>query len=225
MILEAILNRLRGTGVIQSFGKIKLFNKEIEVKFVGNHLYGLWIALVLGTATMNDWLGLVVLVAYLVGEAKGWGEWVGSLTRVEPWTEKHLIEDYADTEGKTFPFIHQITNFFIKEQIEDTFEKQCKQYRKYATLALTLRGLYWWLPVYLVLAIFQIITYQEAFAIATLLGIAFPIACEIGKRIKSNKTYDLKFIKLSFSQGWENQEVVYGLFQGIALWYTIIFLV
>ena len=79
--------------------------------------------------------------------------------------------------------------------------------------------------MYLVLAIFQIITYQEALIIITLLGIAFPIACEIGKRIKFNKTYDLKFIKLSFSQGWENQEVVYGLFQGIALWYTVIFLV
>ena len=46
-----------------------------------------------------------------------------------------------------------------------------------------------------------------------LLGIAFPIACEIGKRLTFTKTYDLKFIKLSFSQGWENQEVVYGLFQ------------
>ena len=57
------------------------------------------------------------------------------------------------------------------------------------------------------------------------LGMAFPIACEIGKRITFTRTYDLKFIKLSFSQGWENQEVVYGIFQGIALWYTIIFLI
>ena len=30
---------------------------------------------------------------------------------------------------------------------------------------------------------------------------------------------------LEFNRGWENQEVVYGLFQGIALWYTVIFLV
>ena len=225
MILEAILNRLRGTGVIKSFGKIKLFNKELELKFVGNHLYGIYIALVLGIITMNMWLGLSVFVAYLVGESKGWGEWVGSLTRTEPWKEELLQRNYADNEGKTFPFIYQITNFFIKEKIDGTFEEKCKQYRKHVTLALALRGLYWWLPVYLVLAIFQIITYQEALIIATLLGIAFPIACEIGKRIKFNKTYDLKFIKLSFSQGWENQEVVYGLFQGIALWYTIIFLV
>lgn len=222
IIFEALGNRFRGTGVIKHFGTLKAFNKEVEIKFVGNHLYGLWIALVLGVATMNAWLGLAVLVAYLVGESKGWGEWVGSLSRVEPWTEKHLIEDYADTEGKTFPFIHQISNFFIKEQIEDTFEKQCKQYRKYATLALTLRGFYWWLPVYLVLALFGVISFAEAFAIATLLGIAFPIAAEIGRRITFTKTYDLKFIKLSFSQGWENQEIIYGLFQGIALWYVVL---
>ena len=133
--------------------------------------------------------------------------------------------NYADNEGKTFPFIYQVTNFFIKEKIDGTFEEQGKQYRKHVTLALALRGLYWWLPVYLVLAIFQIITYQEALIIATLLGSAFPIAAEIGKRITFTKEYNLKFIKLSFSQGWENQEVVYGLFQGIALWYTIIVLI
>ena len=27
---------------------------------------------------------------------------------------------------------------------------------------------------------------------------------------------------LEFKRGWENQEVVYGLIQGIALWYVII---
>ena len=225
MIECSVLNRLRGTGVIKHFGTLKMFNKEIEIKFVGNHLYGLWIALVLGIATSNVWLGLAVFVAYLIGEAKGWGEWVGSLTRHEPWTEELLEHNYKDDEGKTFPFIYQISNFFIKEKIDGTFEEQCKQYRKHATLALMLRGLYWWLPVYLVLATFGVIGWDIAVMAGVGLGIAFPIACEIGRRITFTKTYDLKFIKLSFSQGWENQEVVYGLFQGIALWYTIIFLI
>ena len=221
----SILNRLRGTGMIKHFGTLKVMNKEIEIKFIGNHLYGLWIALVLGITTMNVWLGLAVFVAYLIGEAKGWGEWVGSLTRHEPWDEQMLQGNYKDDEGKTFPFIYQITNFFIKEKIEGTFEEQCKQYRRHATLALILRGMYWWLPVYLVLVVFGVINFTEAFAITTLLGVAFPIAAEIGRHWKFTRTYDLKFIKLSFSQGWENQEVVYGLFQGIALWYTVIFLI
>ena len=221
-IIEAILNRLRGTGVIKHFGTLKMFNKEIEIKFVGNHRYGLWIALVLGVATMNAWLGLAVLVAYLVGEAKGWGEWVGSLTRVEPWDEQMLQHCYKDDEGKTFPFIYQISNFFIKEKIDGTFEEQCKQYRKHATLALMLRGMYWWLPVYLVLAAFGVIGLDIAVMAGIWLGMAFPIAAEVGKRWKFEKVYDLKFIKLSFSQGWENQEVVYGAVQGAVMWSIII---
>ena len=224
IILEALMNRLRGTGVIKHFGMLKIFSKEIEIKFVGNHLYGLWIALVLGTSTMNVWLGLSVLVAYLVGESKGWGEWVGSLTRHEPWDDYMLQHCYKDDEGKTFPFIYQITNFFIKEKIDGTFEERAKQYRKYATLALMLRGMYWWLPVYLVLAAFGVISWYVAVIAGVVLGLMFPLAAELGRRWKFTKTYDLKFIKLSFSQGWENQEIVYGLFQGIALWYTIIFL-
>ena len=224
VVLCALGNRFRGTGVIKHFGTLTMLNKKVDIKFNGNHLYGLMIASIVGVVD-GVWLGLAVLVAYLIGEAKGWGEWVGSLTRHEPWDEQMLQGNYKDDEGKTFPFIYQIANFFIKEKIDGTFEEQYKQYRKHATLALMLRGMYWWLPVYLTLALFGVISFAEAFAIATLLGIAFPVAAEIGKRITFTKTYDLKFIKLSFSQGWENQEVIYGLFQGIALWYTIIVLI
>lgn len=224
-MIEAILNRLRGTGVLKQFGTLQVFNREIRINFNGNHLYGLYLAIVVGILTMNALAGVAVLVAYLIGESFGWGEWVGSLTRHEPWDEQMLQHNYKDDEGKTFPFIYYISNFFIKEKIDGTFEEQCKQYRRHATLALILRGMYWWLPVYLVLAAFGVINFTEAFAIASLLGIAFPIACGLGRRITFTKTYDLKFIKLSFSQGWENQEVVYGAFQGIALWYTVIFLI
>ena len=181
----------------------------------------MWIALILGVATTNVWLGLAVLVAYLVGEAKGWGEWVGSLSRVEPWTEEHLQMDYKDDEGKTFPFIHQIANSVCKEQIEGTFEQRAKQYRKYATLALMLRGMYWWLPVYGVMASFGVISWYVAMSAGVGLGIAFPLACELGKRWKFERVYDLKFIKLSFSQGWENQEIVYGAIQGAVMWYVV----
>ena len=225
MIECCLLNRLRGTGVIKHFGALKVLDKEIEIKFNGNHLYGLYLALVTGLFAMNAWLGLAILVAYLVGEAKGWGEWIGSLTRHEPWDEEMLQRNYRDEEGKTFPFIHQIANSVCKEQIDGSFEERAKQYRKYATLALMLRGFYWWLPVYLVMVAFGVISWYVAVIAGVGLGLMFPLACELGKRWKFTKTYDLKFIKLSFSQGWENQEIVYGLFQGIALWYTIIFLI
>lgn len=222
IILCALGNRFRGTGVIKHFGTLKVFNKEIKISFNGNHLYGLYLALVVGVVAMNAWLGLAVLVAYLVGEAKGWGEWVGSLTRVEPWTEEHLQGDYADNEGKKFPFIHQIANSVCKEQIDGTFEQRANQYKKYATLALMLRGIYWWLPVYLVMAAFGVISWYVAVIAGVGLGIAFPLACAIGKRWKFERVYDLKFIKLSFSRGWENQEVVYGAMQGLMFWLVVL---
>ena len=221
VILCALGNRLRGTGVIKHFGTLNIGSIKTEIKFNGNHLYGLWIALVLGLATMNAWLGLAVFIAYLIGESKGWGEWVGSLSRVEPWTEEHLQGDYNDDEGKKFPFIHQIANSVCKEQIEGTFEQRAKQYKKYATLALILRGMYWWLHVYSVLAAFGVISWYCAVMAGIGLGIAFPIAAEIGRHWKFTRTYDLKFIELSFSQGWENQEVVYGAIQGAVMWYVV----
>ncbi|MFW9602466.1 MAG: hypothetical protein ACMV1B_09115 [Prevotella sp.] len=232
MIECGILNRLRGTGVVKHFGtirvdeikiwKITVPKIEVEVKLVWNHVYGLYLALVFGLLAMNVWAGLAVLVAYLVGESKGWGEWVGSLTRHEPWTEELLAHCYRDNEGKTFPYIHQVANSIVKEQCEGSFEKRANQYKRYATLALMLRGIYWWLPVYLVIAAFGVISWQVAVVAGIGLGIAFPLACAIGREIEFTRVYDLKFIKLSFSRGWENQEVVYGMIQGVVLWSVVL---
>lgn len=224
VLLCLISNRLRGTGVIKHFGTLNVGDKKVDIKFNGNLLYGLVVSGMF-TAVGGIWLGLAVFAAYLIGEAKGWGEWVGSLSRVEPWTEKHLNDDYNDDEGKTFPFIHQIANFFIKERIDGTFEQRALQYKRYATLALSLRGMYWWLPVFLVLAGFGLISFGTAAVAGILLGIMFPIACELGKRWKYDRVYDLHFIKLSFSRGWENQEAIYGAFQGIAIAIIILWII
>lgn len=127
MIECGILNRLRGTGVIKHFGTLNLGEKKVEVKLVWNHIYGLYLALVLGLLAMNVWAGLAVLVAYLVGESKGWGEWVGALTRWETKDEEWLQRQYDDEEGWGLPFIHNIANFICKEQINGTLEEKPKQ--------------------------------------------------------------------------------------------------
>ena len=227
MIECGVLNRLRGTGVIKHFGmlrvdeikvwKLTIPKIEVEVKLVWNHIYGLYLALVFGLLAMNVWAGLAVLAAYLVGESKGWGEWVGALTRWEGKDEEWLNKQYKDNEGVGFPYVHQIANCVIKEQVEGTLEEKLKQYNKYARLALTLRGVYWWSLVYGVIAWFGLINLYEYAAIVAILGMGFPIACEIGKMITSNG----KIWIINYSRGWENQELVYGFIQGIALWYVI----
>lgn len=226
-MIEAILNRLRGTGVIKHFGtlrveEIKIWKLiipkiEIEVKLVWNHVYGLYLALIIGLLAMNVWAGLAVLVAYLVGESKGWGEWVGALTRWETKDEEWLQNQYDDEEGWGLPFIHNIANFICKEQIDGTLEEKLTQYNKYAITALVIRGMLWWGLVYGVMAAFGVISVLTAVVATVLLGIGFPVACELGKRWDYNK----KFGILSFSRGWENQEIVYGLMQGIVFWLAV----
>lgn len=228
MIECGLLNRLRGTGVLKHFGtlrvdemkiwKLTLPKIEVEIKLVWNHVYGLYLALIIGLLAMNVLAGLAVLVAYLVGESKGWGEWVGALTRWETKDEEWLQIQYKDNEGVGFPYIHQIANTIAKERIEGTLEEKLKHYHKYATLALALRGMFWWGLVYGTASIFGIVSVLEAVVITVALGIGFPVACELGKRWDYNK----KFGILSLSRGWENQELVYGVMQGIALWYAVL---
>ena len=227
-MIEAVLNRLRGTGTIKHFGtlrideitlwKLVIPKIEVEVKLVWNHIYGLYLALVFGLLTMNVWAGLAVLVAYLVGESKGWGEWIGALTRWETKDEEWLQKQYKDNEGVGFPYIHQIANAITKEQIEGTFEEKLKQYHRYAILALTLRGMFWWGLVYGTASVFGIVNILEAVAITVALGIGFPVACWLGKKMDFSKKYGI----LHLSRGWENQELVYGVMQGIALWYVVL---
>ena len=109
MIECGILNRLRGTGVIKHFGtirvgEIKLLKLtvpkiEVEVKLVWNHVYALYLALIVGYLTMNVYAGIATMIAYFIGESKGWGEWVGTLTKSEELTQADLLRNYKDNEG------------------------------------------------------------------------------------------------------------------------------
>ena len=196
-----VLNRLRGTGVLKHFGTLRIGEMkiwkltipkiEVEIKLVWNHIYGIYLALIIGLLAMNIWAGLAILVAYLVGESKGWGEWVGALTRWETKDEKWLQRQYDDEEGVGFPYIHQIANIIVKEQIEGTFEEKLKQYHRYATLALMLRGMFWWGLVYGTASIFGILSVLEAVAITVALGIGFPVACWLGKKMDFSRKYGI----------------------------------
>lgn len=72
--------------------------------------------------------------------------------------------------------------------------------------------------VYSVLYVFSIISALDLLVVTLYLGITFPVACYFGNKIDFNKSYGV----LNFHKGWENQEVVYGLFQSTALWYIIL---
>jgi len=217
MIECGILNRLRGTGVIKHFGtirvgEIKLWkfttpNVEVNVNLVWNHIYALYLALIVGLLTMNAWAGLLILIAYLVGESKGWGEWVGSLCY--PETKTDLQKEYEDKEGYKFPFIHYVANFIIPEK---------KYFFKYCNLALGIRGIIWGLFIYLSLVLFDYISYLEYIIISIIYGIGFPLSCYLSRKKSFN--YKNKFI--SIVGKWETQEIYYGFIHFVCNAYIIL---
>jgi hypothetical protein len=222
VLLMGILNRLRGTGLIKHFGIITLpyvYKEPIKINLVWNHIYGLYLGLIVGLLTLNIGWGILALGLYILGESKGWGEWIGALSKPVPLTDLELMRQYKDNEGKKFPFIHQIANFFIKEElIGATFSSRLSQYMRYATLALFLRGIWWWLPLYLLLAYLKLISFPEAFIGVLIISIMFPINCIISRYIG----FDKKIWKVQFSRGWENQEFLNGLTQGLVLWLLLL---
>lgn len=198
--MEALLNRWRGTGDIFNIYKFAI---------TGTMIYALYLGLLFGLIT--EWyIGILVLIGFLIGESFGWGKWVGALCY--PETKTDLEKEYEDKEGYNFPFIHYMANFFIKEK--DNFFKYCN-------LALGIRGMIWALCLYLSLVVFNYISILELFILCLIYGIGFPFACYLSRKKSFN--YKSKFI--SIVGKWESQEIYYGIIHmivNIYLVYTII---
>lgn len=207
---STILNRLRGTG--------SMFYLNIN----GNILYALYIFILTALLSLVfnyawEW-SFLALVLYIVGEASSWGKWVGYIS--SPIEEK---VDYNNADGRSFPFIHYIANFLID---------QTKHYKAYCLLALSLRGIYWWLPLYTLLGwLFgQIII---GMALGLIIGLLFSVAAILSTKYDftylndyteyfKNKTKMDNTIVYECKNNWERQEVIYGAMQEVTLWLLII---
>lgn len=195
--MEILLNRWRGTGNIFS---ISIFN------ITGTMIYALYLGLLFGSIT--EWyIGILVLIGFLIGESFGWGKWVGALCY--PETKTDLQKEYEDKEGYKFPFIHYMANFIIPEK---------KYFFKYCNLALYFRGMIWGLFIYLALVLFDYISYLEYIIISIVYGIGFPLACYLSRKKSFN--YKSKFI--SIVGKWETQEIYYGFIHFVCNAYIIL---
>lgn len=195
IVLEAVLNRLRGIGDVLRVGSFRV---------TGIMLYALYLMIVV--SLVSEWYyALAFGVLFVAGESYAWGKWIGFLVDYE---NKHEPE-YNSKVGKGFPYIHYIANVFAPE---------IRNYKLYCQVALAIRGLVWFAPMYALLVYAGLISPIEAVSISIVLAVGFPIACYIGRRWN----YDYKFGILEFKRGWENQEIAYGVLQGLCLWYVII---
>ena len=159
-MIEAVLNRWRGTGDIFSISKVRI---------TGTMIYALYMFVVV-TLLSTWYYGLVAAVLFLAGESYAWGTWVSYLC----YQDNHEKE-YDSKVGRGFPYIHYVANAIVPQE---------KDYKRYCQIALTLRGVYWWLPVYLVLAFAGVISYGSAIIAGVLLGVGFSLACELGRKLK-----------------------------------------
>lgn len=192
--MEILLNRWRGTGDIFYISKFAI---------TGTMIYSFYM-FVLVSILSNPIYGFIATVLFLAGESLAFGKWVGYLTYPENY-DKEQFE--ANKKGSNFPFIHQTSNYFIN---------QSKPYH-YSILALSIRGFYWWLPLYLLFAYIGLINYFEAVIIGILLGIGFPIACILSRKF----TFRFKYRYLECTDNWHRQELIYGLFQSLCVTFSV----
>ena len=139
----------------------------------------------------NFYLAVICGLGYLAGEAKGWGVWVGALVTHGGFTGEHEVK-------------------FIERIAAKLFEP-----KTHWRLCLFLRGLLWWLPVFVPLAFAGI---YGAPLLAVLLAAGFPLACELGYRTK----FIFTFKKFEVNTAWARQELFYGAMQDAA--FLVLFL-
>nr|DAP00345.1 MAG TPA: hypothetical protein [Caudoviricetes sp.] len=173
-----MLNRLRGQ--YSYFAKVN----------------ALAVALLIFAFWGNFYLAIICGLGYLLGEAKGWGVWVGA-----------LVSHGADKGESESRGIEALAGRFIPRARWIAFCRAC----------LAIRGLIWWLPVFVPLVFAGI---YGAPLLAVLLAAGFPLACELGYRTK----FSFAFKSFEVKTAWARQELFYGAMQDAAfliLWMAL----
>lgn len=176
---------------------------EAYIKNLDINIFGLYIdrfeikdiSIIIGIKTFM----LLAFIIYIQGEAYGWGKWVGYLTSDDP----DVKPEYDNKTGRRFPYIHYIANFFIN---------QTKNYDRYCQLAITIRGIVWWLPLMSFLGYISN-NLLLGMILGLIIGMLFPVACYLGKI--STFSINLPKLRILANYGWERQEIIYGFFQSI----------
>lgn len=154
-------------------------------------------AAIIGLVSMNP----LAALAYVGGESFGWGQWLRAI-KFWPDDEPGASEAYrsmaASRESGRKNGIHSLA-----KKVAGGHQEKPGQWRKYVFAALTIRGLYWWVPVYAVLAIGGL---NPAVAVAAMAASAAAFA----------PSYILAR-RISRSDYWGRGEVIYGFAYGTVL--------
>tara|TARA_R110002050_G_scaffold57423_3_gene128957 strand:+ start:98235 stop:98771 length:537 start_codon:yes stop_codon:yes gene_type:complete len=169
--MNIILNRLRG-----------------EKAWVAIVVACIWAGLTVAI-TGNLYIAIAVGIGYGLGEAPGWGEWIGGLIRQDG------MFDPNDIEGEKYG-IYQLASLIADRGTV-----------LYDIIALMLRGLLWWVPALLPFA--WLVDGMTVFFAILFLAVSFPMSVLIGR--------ECRFTFPLVTTPWKRAEVIYGGAQDLVL--------
>lgn len=178
-----------------------ILNRLRGTEGLWSKIIGLLLALVTLIAFHNTYVALAVGLGYIIGESFGWGLWVGTLTVQR--LNGYALHDEGEGDNNGIAWL---ASHIVKPTQEN--------WLNYCRVALTIRGLYWWIPT---LAPLYFVGFNPLVLLGCILflSVGFPIACEIGYR--TSKLFSFEKYGFSVSGGWEHQEIWYGLMQDLVL--------
>ncbi len=169
--MNIILNRLRG-----------------EWSWMAIVVACIWVVMTVAV-TGNMYISIAVGIGYGLGEAPGWGEWIGGLIRQDG------VFKQDDIEGKKYG-IYQLTSLLADRGTV-----------LYNIIALTLRGLLWWVPA--LCPFIWLVDGMTVFYAILFLAVSFPLSVLIGR--------ESKFILPMVKTPWKRAEIIYGGAQDVVL--------
>lgn len=162
----------------------------------------LFIGLVFYAITKDREVSILMAAGYVLGESMGWGKWIGGIINGITRARQSEVDD---KEG-IYNGIHYIANRLFTET---------EDYQAYCTVALAIRGFYWFFMVLLPLTLFGYIGPVFLFIGALILGIGFPLSVYLGNYTEDK--FSIEYGYFSVKGAWEHSEVWYGLMQDIVL--------
>jgi len=177
-LVFALLNRIRGGGPILGW-------KHPDGDFAAKIISGLLIGWAAVAHLHTIWALPLCLFLYMIGECFAWGKWVGTLA--------YWIPDTREVKGPVERAIHWIADRFYDDK---------RRPIPYAIVALALRGIVWWLPLFY---------YIGDPILGLIAGILMP-ACYVA----ANRLPEQHWIN-KWGLGEVIYGAVYGTFLGIAL--------
>jgi len=147
----------------------------------------------------NSALSLWAAALYIIGERPAWGKFIGTCITRECQYEK---------PGGIFGFI---ANLIVRER------NNCVLYSQ---VALILRALYWFVPLFLFIYCIVGTTFVAYLSSVLIISFCFPVSIELGKVLPVPALWVVN--PESWGERiWSKAELIYGFIQGIVIYFLI----